>query len=101
MASDNSPQIPLDQLRRAFELALQHVEASTGNAVTLEHDYFWSTPGDELYDVPNEPSTLTIGQLSESWQHLEDLLAHEDRAVGYHLIWLADVIRAIGHSTVR
>lgn len=99
MASDPL-QIPLDQLRHAFELALRQVEASAGNAVTLERDYFWSVPGDELYDVLSEPSALTIGQLSESWQHLEALLADEGRAVGYHLVWLADVIRAIGQNTV-
>ncbi|MEV6670522.1 hypothetical protein [Streptomyces sp. NPDC051162] len=45
-----------------------------------------------------EPKTLTIGQLSESWQHLEDLLAHQDGALGYHLVWLADIIRAIGQD---
>ncbi|MFI6448018.1 hypothetical protein [Kitasatospora sp. NPDC050543] len=68
MASDPL-QIPLDQLWHAFELALRHVEASAGNTVAIEDDYFWSVPGDELYDVTNEPSTLTIGQHSESWQH--------------------------------
>lgn len=57
-------QIPLDQPRTAFELALQHIEASVGSTVALEHDYFWSVPGDELYDVPNKPRTKTIGQLS-------------------------------------
>ncbi len=92
-------QIPLDQLRHAFDAALRHVEASAGHTVALGEEYFWSVPGDELYDVLNEPKSLTIGQLSESWQHLEDLLAHEDRALGYHLVWLADVIRAIGQET--
>ncbi|MFE9566304.1 hypothetical protein ACFYM0_34950 [Streptomyces sp. NPDC006487] len=99
---DSEPlQIPLDQLRAAFELALQHIEASAGSAVALEHDYFWSVPGDELYDVPNEPKTITIGQLSESWKHLEDLLADPNRAVGHHLVWLADVLRAIGQDTAQ
>ncbi|MEU3756318.1 hypothetical protein AB0H17_26725 [Streptomyces olivoreticuli] len=91
--------IPLDQLRQAFEAALRHVEASAGHTVALEEDYFWSVPGDELYDVLNEPKSLTIGQLSESWQHLEDLLADQDRALGYHLVWLADIIRAIGQDS--
>ncbi|MFI5831456.1 hypothetical protein ACIA6C_30095 [Streptomyces sp. NPDC051578] len=99
---DSEPlRIPLDQLRTAFELALQHIEASAGSAVALEHDYFWSIPGDELYDVPNEPKTITIGQLSESWQHLEDLLADPNRAVGHHLVWLADVLHAIGQDTAQ
>ncbi|MCJ1678599.1 hypothetical protein MTF65_14820 [Streptomyces sp. APSN-46.1] len=100
---DGEPlQIPLDQLRQAFELALRHIEASAGSStVALERDYFWSVPVDELYDVLNEPRTITIGQLSESWQHLEDLLADPDRAVGHHLVWLADVLRAIGQDTAR
>lgn len=99
---DSEPlRIPLDRLRHAFELALQHIEASAGGTVALEHDYFWSVPGDELYDVPNEPRTITIGQLSESWQHLENLLADPNRAVGHHLVWLADVLRAIGQSSAQ
>ncbi|MFD0153005.1 hypothetical protein ACWGQ4_24525 [Streptomyces sp. NPDC055721] len=99
---DSEPlRIPLDQLRHVFELALQHIEASAGSQVALEHDYFWSVPGDELYDVPNEPRTITIGQLSESWQHLEDLLIDPDRAVGHHLVWLADVLRAIGQGAAQ
>ncbi|MFE9794816.1 hypothetical protein ACFYRL_24110 [Streptomyces goshikiensis] len=96
-----SPRIPIDGLRRAFELALHHIEASAGETVALERYYFWSVPGDELYDVLNEPRTITIGQLSESWQHLEDLLAEPDRAVGHHLVWLADVLRAIGQDATR
>ncbi|MEU1824141.1 hypothetical protein ABZ502_17145 [Streptomyces abikoensis] len=92
-------QIPLDQLRKAFDAALRHVEASAGHTVALGNDYFWSVPDDELYDVLNEPKALTIGQLSESWQHLEDLLAHQDGVLGYHLVWLADIIRAIGQDT--
>ncbi|MGW6405442.1 hypothetical protein [Streptomyces sp. NPDC055134] len=91
-------QIPIDQLRRALGVALRHIEASAGPTVTLKEDLFWSVSVDELYDVGTEPQTLTIGQLSESWQHLEDLLAHQDQAVGYHLVWLADVIRAIGQD---
>ncbi|MFJ5634352.1 hypothetical protein ACIQF5_17130 [Streptomyces goshikiensis] len=96
-----SPEITLDGLRRAFEVALQHIEVSVGETVALERDYFWSVPGDELYDVLNEPRTITIGQLSESWQHLEDLLAEPDRVVGHHLVWLADVLRAIGQDVTR
>ncbi|MDA5282152.1 hypothetical protein [Streptomyces sp. Isolate_45] len=90
--------IPIDQLRRALDVALRHIEASAGPTVTLEEDLFWSVPADELYSIGAEPRAFTIGELSESWQHLEDLLAHQDRAVGHHLVWLADVIRAIGQD---
>ncbi|MFI7368344.1 hypothetical protein ACIBO4_40015 [Streptomyces sp. NPDC050149] len=91
-------QIPIDQLRRALDVALRHIEASAGPTLTLREDLFWSVSADELYSVGAEPQVLTIGKLSESWQHVEDLLAHQDRAVGYHLVWLADVMRAIGQD---
>ncbi|WP_316528165.1 hypothetical protein [Kitasatospora brasiliensis] len=94
-------QVSLDQLRRSFDVLIRHIEGTTKDGtVALDEDYFWSIPSDELYDVTKEPATLTIGQLSESWQHMQDLLADEDRALGYHLVWLADVLRAIGQDLV-
>lgn len=98
----DSLHVPLDELRRSFDVLIRHVEGATaGGAVALDKDYFWAIPSDEQYDVTKVPGDLTIGQLSESWQHLQDLLADEDRALGYHLVWLADVLRAIGQDLVR
>ncbi|MFE4977226.1 hypothetical protein ACFRAR_34610 [Kitasatospora sp. NPDC056651] len=97
--TDEPLSVPLAELRRSFDVLLRHVEAATaGGAVALDKDYFWSVPPDEQYDVTRRPDDLTIGQLSESWQHLRDLLADEDRVLGYHLVWLADVLRAIGQD---
>jgi hypothetical protein len=91
--------VSLAELRRSIDALLRHVEASaSGDAIALDKEYFWSISPDELYDVYKEPGNLTIGQLSESWHHLRDLLADQDRAVGYHLVWLADVLRAIGQN---
>jgi hypothetical protein len=53
-----------------------------------------------LYNLYNEPIALTIGQLSETWQHLESLTSGQDQPMGYHLVWLADIIRAIGLANV-
>ncbi|WP_157555319.1 hypothetical protein [Nocardia crassostreae] len=92
-------QVPLAELRRSLEWLMDYVEAATaGDTVHLDQDYFWSVPPDELYDVDRAPVNLTIGQLSWSWQHVRDLLADPDRAVGHHLIWLSEVLRAVGHK---
>ncbi|WP_067473675.1 hypothetical protein [Nocardia amamiensis] len=97
--TDDPLGVSLDELRRVFGVLLNHVEAVTADeAVVLGKDYFWSVPLAEQYDVYNEPADLTIGQLSESWQHLQDLLADPDRALRYHLVWLADVLRAMGQG---
>ncbi|MCP9621934.1 hypothetical protein FOH10_31265 [Nocardia otitidiscaviarum] len=92
--------VSLTELRRSFNLLLDHVEATTGgDIVRLDEDYFWSIPQDELYVVDRVPPNLTMGQLSWSWQHLTDLLADPDQAIGYHLVWLAEVLRAVGQKT--
>ncbi|WP_052868705.1 hypothetical protein [Streptomyces niger] len=93
--------VSLAELRESFDVLLHHLETTTGTEVTLDKEYFWSVPSDELYDPANEPSGLTVGQLSESLEHLRDLLADRDRSVAFHLVWLADVLRAIGHDLPR
>ncbi|MFF0298850.1 hypothetical protein ACFYS8_20815 [Kitasatospora sp. NPDC004615] len=91
--------ISLADLRKSFDVLLSRVEAAAaGDSVLLDKEYFWSVPSDALYDVARDPEILTIGQLSESWQHLTALLADQDRATGHHLVWLADVLRAMGHD---
>ena len=92
--------IPVAELRRAALVALDHLESKVGASVTLDREFFWSIPGDAAYDLDSEPSELTVGQLSESWQHLADLLGDESQALSYHLVWLAEVLRAIGQDVV-
>ncbi|MBD0691972.1 hypothetical protein [Streptomyces sp. CBMA123] len=90
--------VPVEELRRSFEVLMRRVEASAGDGVVLERDYFWTVAPGATAEVNRQPGAddLTIGQVSESWAQLRALLADEDRAVGHHLVWLADVLRAIG-----
>ena len=45
-------------------------------------------------------SEFTIGQVSESWENLRGMLEDRSKALGYGLVWLADVLRAIGDEEV-
>ncbi|MEV0248388.1 hypothetical protein AB0H76_17455 [Nocardia sp. NPDC050712] len=91
--------VSLSELRRSFDLLMEHIEAATdGDTVRLDQDYFWSIPQDELYDTAKTPTDLTLGQLSWSWEHLTDLRADPDQVVGYHLVWLSEVLRAVGQN---
>ncbi|MBE1500487.1 hypothetical protein H4696_007587 [Amycolatopsis lexingtonensis] len=93
------PEIPLSRLREVTELLLAQAERA-GGSVALRHDLFWElTPG-QRYDLDREPSEHTIGQLSESWAQLVAMADDPDRAVGYGLVWLADVLRALGQQSL-
>lgn len=97
---DPSVRVPVDQLRQVFELLVAHVVKDAETDFPVSQDYFWSIPSPERYDVYNEPSELTIGQVSESWANLQSMLEDDSKTLGYGLVWLADVLRAIGDEAV-
>ncbi|WP_306356388.1 MULTISPECIES: hypothetical protein [unclassified Nocardia] len=76
--------MPFDELRMTFEIAITHVEAvASAQSATLDHDH---------------SGRFRLMSCTTSTAPLRDLLADEDRAVGYHLVRLADVLRAIGQT---
>ncbi len=93
--------ISVDRLRAACEVVLGHLAETEGETVELLRDYFWSIDDDSLYDVYKEPAQLGIGQVSESWGHLEDLLDGRTDIPTRHLVWLSDVLRALGTPVSR
>jgi hypothetical protein len=93
------PEIPLDRLREVAELLLAHV-AREGGSVTLDRELFWELTPEQRYDLDHVPTEHTVGQLSESWAQLAAMADDPDRVVGYGLVWLADVLRALGHQAL-
>lgn len=93
-------QVKVDELRRVFELLMAHIAKSGDGRLATSRDYFWSIPAADRYDVYKEPNEFTIGQVSESWDNLRGMLEGRSEALGYGLVWLADVLRAIGDEAV-
>lgn len=85
--------IEVAALRETVTRLLDDLEATHGEAVTLPENYFYSVPFPELYDVLRDAPQLTVGQLSESWENLQ----RDDASVQWELVWLGDVLKAIGH----
>ncbi|MFK0289858.1 hypothetical protein ACIQU6_05115 [Streptomyces sp. NPDC090442] len=90
--------IPFDQLRTALDVALQHAEARHGKTATLELDYYWDISREDLYDPMKDPEP-GLGQLVDTWEWTSRLPDEPDDVIGHHLVWLGDILRAIGHTT--
>jgi hypothetical protein len=88
-------------LRHAAEVLLNHVEEVAGAEVSLEADYFWAIPAPSRYDVTSEPTSLTIGQLTESLEFLQHAADNPDARVARSLVWLADLLRAVGEEVPK
>jgi hypothetical protein len=88
--------VDLDLLEEAFSLLIARLRASGGSTFMLDRDYYWSIPHDVVFDVDSAPENLTIGQIAECLDWLKALQADRERALPYHLVWLGDVLHAIG-----
>lgn len=88
-------EIPVDKLKLVIDLLMERIHTED-QVLEIDAEAFWSVPRDQTYNVHSEPQDLTIGLLSESWGHLEDMLSDPDRVVGYGFAWLSEVLRAIG-----
>lgn len=93
--------VSVDLLRRASEVLLDHLETVEGDAVFLERDFYWVIAPEQLDDVYTEPSTFTIGQLSECVENLEQIAEDPAMSTSFALTWLADLLRGAGHAVTR
>ncbi|GAA3313963.1 hypothetical protein [Arthrobacter ramosus] len=98
---DEQTRVSIDFLREALDVLLRHLEEVHGPEVRLEKEYFWSIPEERLYDVYTEPSSFSIGQLTECIANLQGVTANPEEAVSYGLVWIADLLRAVGQTVVR
>lgn len=93
--------VPLEVLRQATQVILDQMEDSGVSELTLDKDYFWSIPPDEAYDVYNEPSNLTVGQLTECLDNLKVIVEDPSRSTSVALVWLGELMRAVGNGAIR
>ena len=74
----------------------QHLDSCGYSEVEIEKTLYWSIPKEYEYDVYSEPKGHTVGDLRDDWDELRRMAAEPDDAVGYGMVWLASVLRAIG-----
>lgn len=93
-------QIPVDILRQAAAILLRDL-ASEHAVVSLDSDYFWAISPEQRTNVYVEPSEFTIGQLSDCLDNLSQIVDDPALSVPHGLVWLADLLRAVGEAVER
>lgn len=79
---------------------MQHLERQGKKSVPITHDFYWSIPKDRLYDNYEQPTDLTIGQLSDDLAELRKIASGESPPFAYGCVWLASVLRVIGDTEI-
>lgn len=92
--------ITREQLREVFEILMHHLERCGVTEIEVDWDYYWDIPVEELYNPYSKPQELDLGQLSDDWQKLVDLVEGTSPPVGYAFTWFSAILRAIGEKRV-
>lgn len=93
-------EVSIHELRTITNLLLDRLLEEGHQKVILPHDYYWSVPKDVESDPYEQPTSLTLGQLSEDINQLRSLLSGEKEPLAYALVWLASILRAVGKEVV-
>lgn len=88
------------ELKKIFELLIDHVEQNCGNHIDVSDDYYWQIPEEMRYDVTIKPADFEIGQLSEDIENLRKMLNGERTPVSYGLVWFSKILARAGETLV-
>jgi len=97
---DGNIRVDLDDVERVLTIVLQHIKQQRSAPIERSDDYYWEINEAQLYDPTKDPSDFSLGQLSEDWARLSQILAGDAPPIGYALVWLASILRAVGQKNV-
>ncbi len=92
--------VSLDEIEKAVLLVFKHLKDQQIVQAEIPEDYYWEIAEEDRYDPAKTPIDLSLGQLSEDWERLRQILQGDAPPVGYALVWVASLLRKIGSSNV-
>ena len=93
--------IDINEVEKAFSNLLNELRNQKGDVIEIEPvDYYWSIDRDELYNPYNDPTHLTLGQLTDDLEEMKKLADCEAEPVAQDLVKISSILAALGHKTV-
>ncbi|MEP7289849.1 MAG: hypothetical protein ABI947_29210 [Chloroflexota bacterium] len=93
-------QIKVEDLRIVTAKLFAHLEKSNNSIVEVEHDFYWHIPKELRYDPYQDPSDLSLGQLTDDWNELQKILNNENEPMAYAFVWLSSLLLLVGEEIV-
>jgi hypothetical protein len=101
MKENSNIYVRLTDLEHVLQTITSYLRSRGLEAVEISDDYYWDIPDDQLYDPLTKPTELDLGQLTEDWEKLSHILEGKSPTIGYALVWLSSILRAIGKEHVE
>lgn len=92
--------VTVDSLRHVTLALFERLESRGYTTIDVPHDYYWDIDRAQRHNLDCEPENLSVGQLTEDWWNLEEMIRDESLCAAYGLTWLGAVLREIGELIV-
>lgn len=90
----------LSELKIASDKILDHIQKQHGDLIEIEGDYYWDVDDESRLDPYKEPDQMELGQLSDDWSTIKQIVNGEKEPIGYALVWLAALYKTIGNKYI-
>ena len=90
--------IDINTLEKAACAIFQHLREQEIHVVDVEEDFYWDIDLSQKYSPYEEPTDMSLGQLTDNWESIQQIASGESDAMGYALVWLAALCRYIGEK---
>jgi hypothetical protein len=90
--------IDIELLEKAISTTLSAIKEQSGNSIHVPVDYYWSIPAKSLFDVYVRPAELSIGQVSEDWNWLQEIAEGKKSPTPQAMAWLASILTVCAYS---
>lgn len=91
-------EIRFGHLRQALNLVVDELERAHGDCLRIDGDYFWAVPAEQRMNVYEQPASLTVGQLSDLLDGMQNLVEDPGRVTVVDAVKLAEVLRTAGDA---
>lgn len=74
---------------------LGKLKQAKGNNIELTYDFYWEINRKDIFDPYSLPEDITLGQISEDWSRLNQLVQNDNDSVIHDLERVAIILKAL------
>lgn len=86
--------VNIKDLEKVIFILLSKLKEVKGNEIELKNDYYWEIVSDELFNPYEEPTNITLGQLTDDLERMKKLLDNNNPVV-YDLKLISIIFKAL------
>ena len=90
--------INIDDISKIITLLLLNLKNSKGKEIELKTDFYWDISSIQQYNPYNEPTDISLGQLSDDLNEISRLLKSNGEVIPYDLKRAAEILKALSYE---